>query len=72
MGIGNDTAGGFLTFGYYPLRFSPDGKYIAYGTLFTKDGIYIGLYKYLFVVEIATGDVQYIDSGESYKWNPVR
>ena len=69
---GNDTAGGFLTFGYYPLRFSPDDKYIAYGTLFTKDGIYIGLYKYLFVVEIATGYVQYIDSGEAYKWNPVR
>jgi len=53
--------------------FSPDGKYIAYGKLFmdASSGGLI-LYYYIYVVEVETGRIQMIDSGDHYDWNQMK
>ena len=68
----NDSAGGYLSFGNYVPRFSPDGEFIAFGHLFVKSGQWIRLVRDLYVVEIATGMAQHIDKGEAYDWNPLK
>jgi FlgD Ig-like domain/WD40-like Beta Propeller Repeat len=68
----NETSGGSSYFGWYPLRFSPDDKYIAYNKLFMKSGTWITLFMDLYIVEIDTGNTQHIDNGEAYDWNPIK
>jgi hypothetical protein len=68
----NETSGGWSYFGWYPFRFSPDDKYIAYDKLFMKGGTGISLFMDLYVVEVATGNTQHIDNGEAYDWNPIK
>ena len=62
--------GGFSYFFWSDPLFSPDGKYIAYGKLFMESGPWVILHFYVYVVEVETGNIQMIDSGDHYNWNP--
>jgi hypothetical protein len=56
-------------FDYNPMRFSPDGKYVA----FSKNvGTVLAWISYLYVVDVTTGALQYIDMGFAPSWNPIK
>ena len=67
----NDKPGGTFGFSWEDPKFSPDGKYIAYGTLFIDGDYYVILHRDLYTIEAATGEIKFIDSCTYYNWNPL-
>lgn len=57
-------------FGFYPFSFSSDNKYLAYTKIVF--GIGGGWEDYLYVIEIETKKITFIDMGSVAKWNPQR
>ena len=57
-------------FGFYPFSFSSDNQYLAYTKMVF--GIGGGWENYLYVIEIETKKITFIDMGSVAKWNPQR
>ena len=58
-------------FDYNPIRFSPNDKYVVY----TKNvniptAPSLAWNSFTYTVNVATGDIKYIDEGDSPVWNP--
>ncbi|MDP3148365.1 MAG: T9SS type A sorting domain-containing protein [Ignavibacteria bacterium] len=64
--------GGFSYFFWNDPLFSPDGKYIAYAKLFMESAPWVILHFNVHVVEVETGNIQMIDKGDHYNWNPMK
>jgi len=57
-------------FSFEPMQFSPDGKYNAFSKQVFQSGQWVSWTEYLYAVDVATGNVQYIDEGFYPSWNP--
>jgi hypothetical protein len=55
---------------FYPLAFSPDDKYIAYSKMTYSGGVTFSFSLSLYVVELLTKEVTFIDVGAPTIWNP--
>jgi Tol biopolymer transport system component len=67
-----DNPNGLSYFSWETPKFSPDGKYIAYGTLFMDDDNWVTLHRDLYYINISSGEIQYIDACTNYSWNPLK
>jgi Tol biopolymer transport system component len=63
---------GFQTFYWVSPEFSPDSKYLVYVKVIYAGGEWIALHDYIYVVELTSGNSQYIDQGFGVSWNPKR
>jgi Tol biopolymer transport system component len=66
--FGGQAGGESLDFN--PMQFSPDGKYVAFSKNVDQEGPWVWFKSYLFIVDITTGELQYIDMGFNPMWNP--
>jgi len=65
-----DTTQGYQTFSWYSPEFSSDGKYIAFDKQVFGSGPWVNFLQYLSVVDVNTGDVQFVDKGFGVSWDP--
>lgn len=56
---------------FRPPEFSPDDKYLAYVKSVYQSGGGLSWKSYLYVMELNTGKIQYIDEADDPHWNPV-
>ena len=59
-----------VTFSYWPMQFSPDGKYVAFSEQVFGTGQWINWVEQLYVVDITTRGLQHIGEGFAPSWNP--
>lgn len=64
------TVSGKEWFDWNPMHFSSDGKYLAFSTNVFGNVPYLNWTSYLYVVDISTGALQYIDAGIWPSWRP--
>jgi Tol biopolymer transport system component len=57
-------------FDWNPMEFSYDGKYVAFGKVVYGSGAWLSWTTYLYVVDIETATLQFIDRGHSPSWKP--
>jgi dipeptidyl aminopeptidase/acylaminoacyl peptidase len=59
-----------VSFGFEPIKFSTDGRYIIYTKQIAIPGNWVHWNDELHVVDVVTGKDSYIDDGHSPSWNP--
>jgi Tol biopolymer transport system component len=57
-------------FSWVPMQFSPDDKYIAFSKQVWRTGGMLAFTEYLYIVEVATGELHFIENGRNPSWNP--
>lgn len=67
-----DNPDGWSYFNWEDPIFSPDGEYIAYGTLLVDGDYWVTLNRDLYYINISSGEIQYIDACTNYSWNPLK
>ena len=57
-----------IYFSFEPMRFSPDGRYIAFAELNYGTGPLISLDSFLYTIAVADGATHLVDSGHYPSW----
>jgi Tol biopolymer transport system component len=57
-----------VSFSYNGMAFSPDGKYIAFSELVYGSGVWLSLTEYLYVVDVSSGALYFVDKGFYPSW----
>ena len=57
---------------YSPRAFSPDDQYLAFSRNVVQPGIFLWWISYLYVVEVNTKQMTYVDIGFNVQWNPKK
>ncbi|MGE5457376.1 MAG: T9SS type A sorting domain-containing protein [Methanococcaceae archaeon] len=58
-------------FDYHGPKFSPKNRYLAIPTIFVGSmGGYVVLFPDLYLMDLSTGEIKFLDDGENLRWNP--
>ncbi len=60
-----------VSFGWDPIQFSPDDKYIAFTKKYWQSSGWVSFRDYIFVVELSTKRTTIVDKGYNPSWNPI-
>ena len=57
-----------VTFSYNGMAFSPDGRYIAFSEVVYGSGVWVSWTEYLYVVDVSSGALYFVDKGFHPSW----
>ncbi|MCX6152248.1 MAG: DPP IV N-terminal domain-containing protein [Ignavibacteriales bacterium] len=59
-----------VSFGWSPIQFSPDDKYIAYSKQYWQNGDWVSWKEYLYIIDVNSGVETIVVEGLNPSWNP--
>ncbi len=68
--IATKTETAYETFSFNPMRFSPDGRYLAFSKIVWHRSEWVSFTDHLYVVDTGTGIANYIGTGHHPSWRP--